>query len=51
MGLRIISAAKTARPEEVQDEGYSNPAYCHQENVAVTSLHARQTTRHYKSIK
>jgi hypothetical protein len=51
MRLRIISAAKTARPEEVQDQGYCNPAYCHQEDVAVISLCARQTTRHYKSIK
>jgi hypothetical protein len=49
MRLRIISAAKNARPEDVEDQGYCNPAHCHQEEAGGTSLCARKTTRHYKS--
>jgi hypothetical protein len=44
--FRIISAAKTTRPEDVEDQGYCNPAYCHQEEAGGTSLCARKTTRH-----
>jgi len=49
MWLRIIPAAKIAGPEDVEDQSYCNPAYCHYEDAVGASLCARKTTWHCKS--